>query len=124
MFADPISVNVDDTVQNHTRTALGQGVGEFTWIDPSTGQPGRVATIKQSVSSKRFRREFRLAHSEIVEDPLNATNAEAGFSVYLVIDEPRYGFTDATLLNTVKDLCEFLTRSSGANTSRLLLGEY
>lgn len=124
MFSDPITFKVDGGDQPHTRTALGAGVGEFSWTDPATGQVARKVTVKQTTTTKRFRREVRVANSHISPDPLTSNNAEIGMSVYLVIDEPRYGYSDVQLQNAVSDLASFLTSSSGANTLRVLGGEY
>lgn len=117
MYADPITAKANNTDASFVKTVAGTGTSTFVFGD-------YTVVTKQNVTANRFRREVRFTSSKVAADPISAVNARKGASAYIVIDEPRDGFTDAELLQLTKDLCDFLTRSTAANTSKLLLGEY
>lgn len=116
MFADPQSVTVNAVAISLARVSSDGGVGEFVSSDGLT-----KLTLKQNSSAKRFRREARLTVTKIATDPLTAVNQEISTSVYLVIDEPKWGFTD-TDLDYFKDA--LLAWAADAQTNKLLGGEY
>jgi hypothetical protein len=117
MFADPQSVTINAVATSLARTLLGNGNGEFTSADGNT----KLIT-KQSTSATRFRREARITQQKISADPLNpGINTAKGFSVYLVIDEPRFGFTDTEIGYIVEALKGFV---GVGNTAKILQGEY
>jgi hypothetical protein len=77
---------------------------------------------KQNITAKRFRREVRVSQTKVAPDPISAVNAESGFSVYLVIDEPRSGvFSDTEIGYVIEGLKTWL---SSANYNKILGGEY
>jgi hypothetical protein len=115
MFADPQSVTINGGAVSLPRISSDGGVGEFLSADGLTR-----FTIKQNVSAKRFRREARLTISKVATDPLTAVNQEISTSVYLVIDEPKWGFSD-TDLDYYKDA--LLAWAADAQTNKLLGGE-
>lgn len=117
MLADPQSVTINAVATSLAKTQNGQTQNVFTSTDGKT-----TMTTKQNVSAKRFRREVRLGQTKIAADPISAVNAEAGVSVYLVIDEPRSGvFTDAEIGYLVEALKGWLTN---ANQLKVLGGEF
>nr|UJQ85982.1 MAG: hypothetical protein 2 [Leviviridae sp.] len=78
-------------------------------------------TTKQNVTANRFRREVRLSQKKIAADPISSVNKENGVSVYLVIDEPRAGFSDTEigyLIDALKGWCV------SANYNKVLGGEF
>lgn len=74
--------------------------------------------------AKRRRREIRLDHKKIAADPLTAENQTYSASVFLVIDEPLSGYTDAELKTMATDLMTFLSASSGAKLAEVLVGDF
>ena len=78
-------------------------------------------TTKQNSTASRFRREVRLSQKKIAADPISAVNKEIGLSVYLVIDEPRAGFTDTEIDLLAKALKDYCTT---ANILKLCGGEF
>nr|UJQ85300.1 MAG: hypothetical protein 2 [Leviviridae sp.] len=77
---------------------------------------------KQNSTSARFRREVRLSQKKIAADPISAVNKEAGFSVYLVVDEPRTGvFSDTEIRYVINGL---LTWFDATAQVKVLGGEY
>jgi len=99
------------------KTRAGSSENVYTSAD------GKIAmTTKQNTTAKRFRREVRLAQTKLAADPISAVNAEAGTSVYLVVDEPRNGvFSDAEIGYLIDGLKAWLT---SANYNKILIGEF
>ena len=117
MLADPQSVTINAVAVSLPRTQQGPTVNTYTSSDGKT-----VMTTKQNITSSRFRREVRLAQTKIAADPISAVNKESGFSVYLVVDEPRSGvFTDAEIGYVIEAL---KTWSSSTNYNKVLGGEF
>ncbi|DAD52556.1 TPA_asm: coat protein [ssRNA phage SRR6255733_5] len=116
MFADPQSVTINAVATSLPRTSVKDGTAEYTSADGNT-----KLTIKQNASTSRFRREVRLSVRKIAADPIAAVNKEVSTSVYLVIDEPRWGFSD-TELDYYKDA--LVAWAIDANTNKVLGGEY
>ena len=117
MLADPQSVTINAVATSLAKTQAGSTQNTFTSAD------GKVAlTTKQNTTAKRFRREVRLSQTKIAADPISAVNAEAGTSVYLVVDEPRSGvFSDTEIGYLIDALKAWLT---SANYNKVLGGEY
>lgn len=116
MLADPQSVTVNAVAISLPRTANGPTNNVYTSADGNTSM-----TTKQNTTATRFRREVRLSNRKIAADPISAVNAEKGLSVYLVIDEPRSGFSDAEIGYHIDALKAWLT---SANYNRVLGGEF
>jgi hypothetical protein len=117
MFADPQSVTINAVATSLPRTKLGTTDGVFTSADGKT-----VMTIKQNSTAKRFRREARLTVSKIAADPLTAVNQDISTSVYIVIDEPKWGFSDTDLGYYKDALTLWLT--GGGQMARFLGSEF
>ncbi len=117
MLADPQSVTINAVATSLPRTQQGPNVNTYTSADGKT-----IMTTKQNTTSSRFRREVRLAQTKIAADPISAINKESGFSVYLVVDEPRSGvFSDAEIGYVIDALKTWL---SSANYGKVLGGEF
>jgi hypothetical protein len=117
MLADPQSVTINAVATSLARTSQGASTNVYTSADGKT-----TMTTKQNSTAKRFRREVRLAQSKIAADPISAVNAEAGTSVYLVIDEPRNGvFSDAEIGYLIDALKAW---STSTNYNKVLVGEF
>jgi len=117
MLTDPQSVTINAVAIPLARTKQGANENGYTSADGKT-----VMSTKQNSTAKRFRREVRLSQSKIAADPISAQTAEAGFSVYLVVDEPRSGvFTDTEIGYVIDALKAWLT---SANYTKILVGEF
>lgn len=68
--------------------------------------------VSHQQSGSRTRRMVRLDRSVIAADPLTAVNASQKAGVYIVIDEPRFGFSDAELEDLVDTLKLWLTSAN------------
>lgn len=116
MLADPQSVTINAVATSLPRTSQGATSNIYTSADGNTSM-----TVKQNVTTTRFRREVRLSQKKIAADPISAVNKEIGVSVYLVIDEPRAGFTDTEIGYLIDALKAW---SSSTNYNKVLGGEY
>ncbi len=116
MLADPQSVTINAVATSLPKTNNGPTSNVFTAPDGNTS-----LTTKQNVTSSRFRREVRLSQKKIAADPISAINKEIGVSVYLVIDEPRAGFSDTEIGYLIEALKSWLT---SANQLKILGAEF
>nr|UJQ85487.1 MAG: hypothetical protein 2 [Leviviridae sp.] len=117
MYADPQSVTVNAVAQSMPRqgTSAADRVGTF-----STAVGDFTLDIRQNKTANRFRREVRLSQKKVAADPLTAVNKEVSTSVMLIVDEPRWGFSDTELGYLTAAL---ITWFSNANRDKLLGGE-
>lgn len=116
MLSDPQSVTINAVATSLPKTANGPTQNIFTSVDGNTSM-----TTKQNTTASRFRREVRLSQKKIAADPISAVNKEIGVSVYLVIDEPRAGFSDTEIGYLIDALKGWL---SSANYNKVLGGEF
>lgn len=116
MLADPQSVTINSVATSLPKTVNGPTQNVFTSTDGNT-----YMTTKQNVTASRFRREVRLSQKKIAADPISALNTEKGVSVYLVVDEPRAGFTDLEIGYLIDALKTWL---SSTNYNKVLGGEF
>lgn len=116
MLADPQSVTINAANVSLPKTQVGPTTNVYTSADGNTAM-----TVKQNITASRFRREIRLSQKKIAADPISAVNVEKGLSVYLVVDEPRAGFSDQEIGYVIEGLKTWL---SSANYAKVLGGEY
>jgi hypothetical protein len=116
-FADPQSVTVNAVAQPLPRVSTGANSSVYQKDD---------ATYKLTLShqyGKRNRHTARLDNRKIAPDVFTSDNTAYSMSVYLVIDTPLVGYTNAELKQIVDGLTAYLTASTGANVTKLLGGE-
>lgn len=116
MLTDPQSVTINAVATSLPRTNIGPTVNTYTAADGITSM-----TTKQNVTAARFRREVRLSQHKVAADPISGLNKDLGVSVYLVIDEPKSGYTDVEIGYLVEALKSWLI---SANYNKLLGGEF
>ena len=116
MLADPQSVTINAVATSLPRTQAGPSSNVYTSADQNT-----TMTTKQNVTATRFRREVRLSQQKVAADPISGLNRNLGVSTYLVIDEPKSGFTDAEIGYLIDALKAWLTST---NYNKVLGGEF
>jgi hypothetical protein len=116
MLADPQSVTVNAVAISLPRTVASATSNTYTSADGNTSM-----TTRQTSTSSRFRREIRISQQKVAADPISALNKQIGTSVYLVIDEPKFGFSDAELGYLIDALKAW---SSSTNYNKVLGGEF
>lgn len=115
MFADPQSVTINATPVSLPRIAVGNQEATYRSADETV-----QLRVSHQDSKGRKRRMVRLDQTTIAADPLTAENTSQKAGVYLVIDEPKYGFADEDLDYLVDALVAWL---SSANIAKMLGGE-
>jgi hypothetical protein len=116
MLADPQSVTINAVAVSLPKVQAGPTSDTFASADGITSM-----VTKQNVTATRFRREVRLSQKKIAADPISAVNKEIGVSVYLVVDEPRAGYTDTEIKYLIEALKAWLT---AGNQDKILGGEF
>lgn len=78
----------------------------------STDDGTHTLKVSHQASKKRMRRMARVDKIVLATDPLTAESAYQTAGVYVVIDEPEFGFNDADLEDLVEGLKAFLTSAN------------
>lgn len=116
MLADPQNVTINAVATALPKVSNGPTTNVFTSADGNISM-----TTKQNVTTSRFRREVRLSSKKVAADPISGVNKELGVSVYIVIDEPRAGFSDLEISYVIEGLKGWLTST---NYNKVLGGEF
>jgi len=116
VLADPQTVTINAVATPLPKTSNGPTQNVYTSADGNT-----FMTVKQNITASRFRREVRLSQQKIAADPISTLNKSIGTSIYLVVDEPKAGFSDVELGYLIDALKAWLT---SANYNKVLGGEY
>ncbi len=118
MFSDPQSVTVNAVAQTLPRTGSSLTSGKFTKADGS-----QTLTVTQAVG-RRNQRKLRLDHQKIVTDPFASDRSiPVSMSVFLTIDTPPVGYSNAEMAQQVIAVADWLKASTNANTDKLIGGE-
>lgn len=115
MYADPQSVTINTVPVSLPRVNIGNNEATYKSADEQVQM-----RIAHQESKGRKRHMVRLDKTVIAADPLTAENAAQRAGVYLVVDEPSFGFDDTALDFQVDALIDWLT---SANIAKLLGGE-
>jgi hypothetical protein len=115
MFTDPQSVTVNTVATDLPRIKVGDQNATYRSADETL----QMRVSHQSTGS-RNRRMVRLDQTVIAADPLTSVNTSQTAGVYLVIDEPNFGFDDVDLDHLVDALVLWLT---SANIAKVLGSE-
>jgi len=116
VLADPQSVTINAVATSLPKTLNGPTSNQYTSSDGNTSM-----VTKQNTTASRFRREVRLSQKKVAADPISGVNKELGVSVYLVMDEPRAGFSDAEIGYLIDALKAWLIST---NYNKVLGGEF
>lgn len=115
-FADPQTITVNAVAQTLARIKSDgyrseylEDVEEFKM------------TISHQESGDRTRRMVRCDQRIVAEDPLTSVNEYKNLGVYLVIDEPEFGFSNTEIDYLVQALTAWLTT---ANVVKVLSNEH
>lgn len=68
--------------------------------------------ISHQTSGTRRRHMVRIDKTVVAADPLTAENASQGLAVYIVIDEPSFGFADTDIDDVVQGLIAWATSAN------------
>lgn len=116
MFTDPQSVTINTVATSMPRIQSGATNSVYSAADESLKM-----TISHQEAKDRTRRMVRLDKRVVAADPLTAENEYKTVGVYLVIDQPEYGFAIADIDNIVQGFKAWLTT---ANVTKLIGAEH
>lgn len=106
-LADPQTITIDATPYTCNRVK-----SEGTRTVYSTADEAVKFTVSHQESKNRTRRMVRIDQRVVAADPLTSENEYKSLGIYLVIDEPEYGFTDAEAEDVVDALNAWLTSAN------------
>lgn len=116
MLADPQTVTVDGVANSCARIS-----SDGTKSVYATADGNFQLTVSHQSSKDRYRRMIRIDKKIVAADPLTSENEYKTVGVYLVIDEPTFGFTDDNIDDIIQG---FKTWLSTANVSAVLASQH
>jgi len=121
-FSDPQTITIDGVAHDLAKIKSGETSSEFKY------SPDGFSNVDLVIShqyAKRTRRVAKLTSDTLASDIFNPDGViPVSMSISLVIDTPNYGIAVADQKNAVDALLAYLSASSGANVSQILLGSY
>lgn len=115
-FADPQTITVNTIAKTLNRVKT-----EGTRSEYATDDEAFKMVISHQESRNRTRRMIRVDQRVVAADPLTALNEYKTLGVYIVIDEPEYGFADVDIDYVVQAL---KTWASTANVLKALSNQH
>lgn len=116
MLTSPQSLTVNTVAKTLNKVSDGEN-----WSLYRTDDGEFDFKVSHQETPKRSRRMARLDQTKIAADPLTAVNAYQKAGVYIVFDEPQFGYTDAEIEDLVEALTGWLT---SANILAVLAGRH
>jgi hypothetical protein len=107
LFTDPQSVTIDAVPHSMPRISTDGTKALYSEADETLKM-----TISHQESKNRTRHMVRLDMRVVAADPLTAVNEYKSAGVYLVIDEPEFGFADDDLDDIVQGFTTWLTTAN------------
>lgn len=107
MLADPQTVTVNAVAQTLNRVKSDGFKSEY-----ATADEVYKFVVSHQESGKRTRRMVRIDKRIVAADPLSSINEYKSLGVYIVLDEPEYGFTDDDIYDVVAGLLGWLTEAN------------
>lgn len=113
-LADPQTVTIDSVPYTCNRVETEKTKSVYQTTDENL-----KLTVSHQESKSRTRRMIRLDQRVVAADPLTSENEYKGLGIYMVIDEPEFGFDDADIADIaagLQALCDstFLGKVLGA----------
>lgn len=115
-FADPQTITVNSVAQTLNRVK-DDGLASVYQTDDGLYK----FVISHQETKTRFRRMVRVDQKVIAADPLTALNSYQSLGIYLVIDQPTYGFSTTQIDHVVQALKTWL---STANVTKLVASQH
>lgn len=103
-FSDPQTVTINTVAKTLNRVKSEGMSAEYATDDEIFKM-----RLSHQEGRNRTRRMARIDQRVVAADPLTAANEYKTLGVYLVIDEPEYGFTDTEIDYVVQGLKGWLT---------------
>jgi hypothetical protein len=107
LFTDPQSVTIDGVAHSMPRISADGTKALYSEADETLKM-----TISHQESKGRTRHMCRLDMRVVAADPLTSVNEYKSCAVYLVIDEPEFGFADDVLDDIVQGFKTWLSTAN------------
>lgn len=115
-FTDPQTITINAVAQTLNLVKVEGLRSEYV-----TSDEAYRFTLSHQESGKRTRRMARIDSRVVAADPLTSVNEYKNLGIYLVIDEPEYGFTDDEIYDVLAGFLAWLTE---ANALKILSGQH
>lgn len=115
-FTDPQTITVATVAKTLNLIESDKSKSVYTTADGEY-----KFTISHQQSGKRTRRMVRVDRMVVAADPLSAINASVDLGVYIVIDEPPFGFSDTDIWDVVAAFTAWLTNG---NVTKVLSSQH
>jgi len=106
-LADPQTLTVNTVAKTLNRISTLGAKSEYATADEEF-----KFIVSHQESKGRTRRMIRVNQRVVAADPLTSTNEWKELGVYLVMDEPEYGFSDTEIDYVVQALTAWLTTTN------------
>lgn len=116
-LADPQTITVNSVAKTLNRIKTDGMKSIYSTDD----EEFRFTVSHQETKSKRTRRMVRIDQRVVAADPLTSINEYKELGIYMVFDEPEFGFSDATIDLTAAGLLAWLT---SANRLKVLANQH
>jgi len=117
-FADPQIVTINGVAKTLHRVTTGNYSAVYGTEDGDV-----QLSASHQFNGKRTRRVIRIDDKKIASDPLLSVNAEFSVGAYIVVDQPKVGFTAAEIKKIVTGLLDLVTDDDGALLAQFLGSE-
>lgn len=118
MYNDPQTITINGVANTLNRVAIADMAATYRNAEETV-----QLRISHRSAKNRTRRMARIDQTIIAADPLTTEQDFQSAGVYIVVDEPKVGFSDAQLQYLVSALVAWLTANTNANTTKLLGSE-
>jgi hypothetical protein len=115
-FSDPQTITV-----NTVEKTLNSVQPEKNKTIYSTDDESFKLTLSHQETKTRTRRLARIDQRKVAADPLTSVNEYKSLGVYIVLDEPEYGFSDDEINYVVQALTGWAT---SANIAKLCASQH
>lgn len=116
-LADPQTITINSVAKTLNRIKT-DGMKSIYSTDDETF---RFTVSHQETKAGRTRRMVRIDQRVVAADPLTAINSYKELGIYIVFDEPEYGFDDTTIDLTAAGFISWLTQ---ANRLKVLANQH
>jgi hypothetical protein len=111
-FTDPQTITIDSVDNTLNLVKPGENASRYATADESLS-----LLISHQETKDRTRRMARVDQRVVAANPLTSVNEFKTLGVYIVIDEPEYGFDDEEIDDVVQGFIAWL---STANVTKML----
>jgi len=105
-LTDPQTITVNTVAKTLARIKSDGYRSEYSASDEEFKM-----TVSHQENQSRTRRMVRIDQRKVAADPLSSVNEYKNLGVYLVIDEPEFGFDDTEIDYVVQAIAAYLTSS-------------